>query len=197
MINQIILVAIDENLYAAWSEAFALIDNVTVATGDLFDFKADAIVSPANSFGIMDGGLDLYIRDVLGVDTEQRLQKEILKVYYGEMPVGNALIVPTHRTGWPYLIAAPTMRVPENVAQSINAYLAFRAVLLAVKHFNESATAKISSIVCPGLATGTGYMSARKCAAQMRVAYQYLSNPEKIPSFNEIHEVHRKLHRAG
>ena len=63
---------------------------------------------------------------------------------------GDALIVPTcqqfwgttERSSWEgynqgisikYLISAPTMRVPEDVSGTNNAYLAFRAVILAGK----------------------------------------------------------------
>lgn len=40
-------------------------------------------------------------------------------------------VEPTHNGGLPirYLISAPTMRVPEDVSDTVNAYLAFRAVL--------------------------------------------------------------------
>ena len=40
-------------------------------------------------------------------------------------------VKPTDNDGLPirYLISAPTMRVPEDVSDTVNAYLAFRAVL--------------------------------------------------------------------
>ena len=58
----------------------------------------------------------------------------------GELLVGQALVVPTGDsvvpTGdsvVPYLISAPTMRVPMsfNIATSLNAYLAMKAILVA------------------------------------------------------------------
>lgn len=197
MIEQIILVAREKELFDAWSEVFESESRVEPQLGDLFDFNADAMVSPANSFGIMDGGLDLFIRDHVGFDTELLLQKTIVEKYHGELPVGAAEIVSTKSDVWPYLISAPTMRIPEDVSNTLNSYLAFRAVLLTVNAFNcEHDGMEIRTIVCPGLATGIGCMPARKCAAQMRVAFNYLSKPARIPSFNEIHEVHRKLHRA-
>ena len=64
-------------------------------SGDYFQHNADAIVSPANSFGIMNGGLDLTIRYELGFDVEQSLQRKILLSYHGELPVGSALIIKT------------------------------------------------------------------------------------------------------
>ena len=41
----------------AWREQLAQAPDVEVSCGDVFDVTADAIVSPANSFGFMDGGI--------------------------------------------------------------------------------------------------------------------------------------------
>jgi O-acetyl-ADP-ribose deacetylase (regulator of RNase III) len=89
------------------------------------------------------------------------------------------------------------MRVPESVAQTLNAYLAFRATLLAVvKHNRNSPSQRIHSIVVPGLGTGIGAMDARRCAAQMRIAMDHVFKPARIPSFSMIHEVHHRLRSA-
>lgn len=102
----------------------------------------------------------------------------------------------TDHEQWPFLVAAPTMRVPESVARTTHAYLAFRAVLLAMAHFNERHDHPIDSIVCPGLGTGIGAMDYERCALQMRMAYRQLSAPARIPSFKQIHEVHAALLRS-
>ena len=49
--------ALDADLAAAWRDEFAGIPQVEVSIGDVFadGICADAIVSPANSFGYMDG----------------------------------------------------------------------------------------------------------------------------------------------
>src|SRR5204862_2581392 len=104
--------------------------------GDFFAAAADAMVSPANSFGIMDGGLDLAIRGAIGGDIQRRVQAVIIERHHGELPVGAAEVVETENERWPFLVIAPTMRVPEPVSNTLNAYLAFRAALLAVRRFN-------------------------------------------------------------
>jgi hypothetical protein len=92
------------------------------------------------------------------------------------------------------MVAAPTMRVPESVAFTINAYLAFRAVLVAVENFNRRLGSRvIGSLVCCGLGTGVGGMSASKCARQMRLAYQNVVEPSMIRRFESIHEFHNAL----
>jgi O-acetyl-ADP-ribose deacetylase (regulator of RNase III) len=175
----------------AWSEVFAEQESIRVECGDFFR-AADALVSPANSFGIMDGGLDLAIRTEMGGDIQRRVQSVILDRHHGELPVGSAEVVETDSEKWPFLVVAPTMRVPEPVSNTLNAYLAFRAALLGVRTFNKEKI-RIRSMVVPGLGTGIGGMDARRCAAQMRVAYDQVTGSGRIPSFKTIHEIHRKL----
>ena len=177
-----------------WRQVFSSYPEVEVFTGDYFQQSADAIVSPANSFGIMDGGLDLAIRNELGFQIETDTQEVILNKYHGEMPIGSAEIINTNHDNWSYMIAAPTMRIPENVSFTLNAYIAFRAILIAINSFNESKPNKaIKSLVCAGLGTGIGSMEAVKCAAQMRAAYKLIKEPARIDSFAEIHKSHQTL----
>ena len=184
-------------LVKAWEEAFAEFDFVSCVQGDYFSIPADAMVSPANSFGIMDGGLDLAIRDTLGLQVQDAVQRVIVARHHGELPVGSAELVPTEDTRWPFLVAAPTMRIPESVAQTVNAYLAFRAILLAVKRHNtEAGQSLIRTLVCCGLGTGIGGLEARRCAVQMRMALKQLLGPGRVPSFRDIHLTHRAL-RGG
>ena len=177
-----------------WRQVFSSYLEVEVLTGDYFQQSADAIVSPANSFGIMDGGLDLAIRNELGFQVETDIQEVILNKYHGEMPIGSAEIINTNHNKWSYMISAPTMRIPENIAFTLNAYIAFRAILIAINSFNESKPKKpIKSLVCSGLGTGIGYMESVKCAAQMRAAYKLIKEPARISSFEEIHQSHQSL----
>jgi O-acetyl-ADP-ribose deacetylase (regulator of RNase III) len=187
---KIILIDREPALVKAWARTFEDREEVEVVQADYFSLPADAMVSPANSFGVMDGGLDLAIRDQLGFEVQRRAQRLIVERHHGELPVGCAEIVETGDARWPKLVIAPTMRVPENVAQTLNAYLAFRAVLLACKR------AELSSLVCCGLGTGIGFMSPDRCAVQMRMALLHAGGPARIPSFSQIHAVHHALRTA-
>lgn len=189
---RITLIDLDAALCRAWRQAFEGVEDVEIAEGDYFERGADAMVSPANSFGIMDGGLDLAIRNALGATIQRRVQKVILERHHGELPVGCAEIIETGEPRWPLLVVAPTMRVPESVAQSLNAYLAFRAALLACRRHATG----INSLVCCGLGTGIGNMEPTRCAAQMRIAYKHAQEPARIPSFHQIHAVHHALRTA-
>ncbi|MDA9801246.1 macro domain-containing protein [Candidatus Pseudothioglobus singularis] len=193
-LEKLYLVDSKAELCDKWRQVFSSYPEVEVLTGDYFQQSADAIVSPANSFGIMDGGLDLAIRNELGFQVESDIQEVILNKYHGEMPIGTAEIINTNHDRWSYMIAAPTMRIPENVAFTLNAYIAFRAIMIAINSFNESNPKKlIKSLVCSGLGTGIGSMEPIKCAAQMRAAYKLINEPARISSFTEIHRSHLSL----
>src|ERR1700724_3686869 len=90
---KIFLIDRSQFLVDEWKEQFSDCPAVEAIAGDYFQKPADAIVSPANSFGIMDGGLDLAIRDKLGFSVESKIQAIIVEKYHGELPVGCAEIV--------------------------------------------------------------------------------------------------------
>jgi O-acetyl-ADP-ribose deacetylase (regulator of RNase III) len=110
------------------------------------------------------------------------------------LPVGIAEVVETGDLRWRYLIVAPTMRIPEPIPYTINAYLAFRAVLVTVQNYNKNlGRREIDSLVCCSLGTGIGQIGANKCAMQMRAAYQVMTRPARIMSHRGLHEFHKTL----
>ncbi|TCK36742.1 O-acetyl-ADP-ribose deacetylase (regulator of RNase III) [Paraburkholderia sp. BL8N3] len=162
---KIVLVAIDPAVYVAFDRIFAGAKHVQVIYGDILNHRAEAIVSPANSFGWMDGGIDLAHVRVFGKGVETRLQRLIRERWEGELPIGRAQLVPTGFEPIPWMISAPTMRVPEPVGGTRNAYLAFAAALMLAREEG------FSSLLSPGLCTLTGRMHPLAAASQMRQAY--------------------------
>ncbi len=134
------------------------------------DVDADAYVSPANSFGMMDGGIDAVLVQRFP-RVERRLQSVIGNLG-GMLPVGDAVVVETGDTDVPYMIAAPTMEVPSYVGASNNAYLAMLALLNAVDRFNAANDDVVETVAIPGLCTGVGAMSPETAAFQMAQAYR-------------------------
>jgi len=181
----------------SWESFFAGYKNVDISCGDIFDLTADAIISPANSFGFMDGGIDLVYSNYFGWDLQQRLQEHIRDKFYGEIPVGSAAIIKTNNEKIRYLISAPTMRVPEDVSKTVNAYLAFRAALIEVDKFNKANDEKILSVLCPGLGTLTGMISPRNCAEQMKYAYDSIIGKNVLFPYtlDEAYSKHKYLVR--
>lgn len=198
--EKITLIDFNEPLVAYWNEVFKDEPRVTAEARDYFEIPADAMVSPANSFGIMDGGIDLAIRNELGMKVEERLRERIANRFHGEMPVGAAQIVETLHPKWKFLISAPTMRTPGNVRDTVNAYSAFRAVLLEIRAWNQSSPmgllehgAEIKTVVCCGLGTGCGHMTYSRCAVQMKAAWDQVNGSPKFSGFDEIHAKERLL----
>ena len=99
--SHIMLVDRYQPLVAAWARAFSKIAAVSAEERDFFAQPADAMVSPANSFGIMDGGLDLAIRGELGVSIQRTVQARIVEAHHGEIAVGQAEVVETGDGRWP------------------------------------------------------------------------------------------------
>src|SRR5579859_2944881 len=137
----------------------------------------DALVVPANSFGFTDGGVDQAIsKTVFDWQLQEKLHTLIEHQYYGELLVGQAGVLPTSSTHFRYVIIAPTMRVPSDVHDTVNAYLAMRGILLAANAHNramrDQPADRIHSLAVPGLCTGIGQMPAERAAFQMWEAYR-------------------------
>lgn len=104
---------------------------------------------------------------------QELIQNKIINEKHGELIIGDAFIVdlPDYIKG--YFIVAPTMRVPMNITNTINIYLAFRAILICVMNSD------IKHVIIPGLGTGIGKLPADVCANQMYHAYNKLLNPDR------------------
>ncbi len=159
------------DVVAAWEDSFSGLSSVKISCGDIFQHAANAIVSPANSFGFMDGGIDLVYSRFFGWELDANLKAFLAAKHFGELPVGQAVIIPTNHEAIPFLVSAPTMRVPSNINNTVNVYLAFRASLIAVLEHNQTSERAIESLLIPGFGTGIGAVSPEKAARQMRFAY--------------------------
>jgi len=198
-------------LVDAWNEVFKGHNNVKASCGDIFregeHLDVDAIVSPANSFGYMDGGIDFVYSDYFGWGIGDILREKLWSEYDGELLVGQAVVIDMRPAAAqvkrpdgeklrlradriPYLISAPTMRVPANVSNTVNAFLAFRAVLRVAKQNN------FSGILCPGLATAIGQMPPRICAVQMFEAYRQFEKPAFYDVLGNAHQAHYAMMNA-
>ena len=189
MIESLSLVDRNSELVEAWRGAFAPFEEVKVREGDYFENAADLMVSPANSFGFMDGGLDLAIRSKLGAEVQTKLQQVIVSRFHGELAVGSCHIMETGHEQWPFLAATPTMRVPMDISGTLNVFYAFRALLLEVQRSPQ----RIRSVLCPGLGTGVGGMHPVKAAGQMAFAYAQFKGQPTLSSAREVLKEHARL----
>lgn len=184
---------IDRNIEMCkqWDLDFKTCDDVLIHHGDFFSLKTDCVVSPANSFGYMDGGLDLIISKKLGWQVQSKLQKQIQDKYLGELLVGQAELIETENVDVPFCIAAPTMRVPLILENTVNVYLASKAIFGLLK--NEK---RIETITISGLGTGVGRLPFNVCAKQMKQAYNdvWLNKSTFPNSWHEAQKNHQLLY---
>ncbi|MFT5917158.1 MAG: O-acetyl-ADP-ribose deacetylase (regulator of RNase III) [Bacteroidia bacterium] len=176
--KKLILVAPNPALCEEFRKSFAQYVEVEVVN-DFFEkiTEFDCMVSAANSFGLMDGGVDLAITRFFGWELQTRVQDKIIKEFRGEQPVGTSIIVKTNHQKHPFIVHTPTMRVPLPITRMDNVYKAMFAMLLAVTKHNEQSNQKINTVVCPGLGTATGKVKPREASRQMELAYRNFMNP--------------------
>lgn len=169
----------------AWRAVFGKLPNFEISHGDWFskDFantfeKFDAVVSPANSFGFMGGGIDLPLRrHFRGV--EERVKTMIKRDHAGELIVGMSDYVFTE-TLPPRLIVCPTVRTARtDASKTVNAYLAFKGLLSWLKDHPE-----VKRVLVPGMCSGVAGMPAFRSAIQMLFAWKAFHG-EKMPQ-NDI-----------
>jgi O-acetyl-ADP-ribose deacetylase (regulator of RNase III) len=180
--KRLILVDPNADLCNEWKRQFDGLSGVEVVN-DRFESleEFDCMVSPANSFGLMDGGVDLAIISFFGIELMDRVQAIIVDQFLGEQPIGTSMLVETDHPKHPYIAHTPTMRVPMSIQGTDNVYCAMWAMLLAVDHHNRTQARKISTVASPGLGTATGQMSPSEAARQMVLAYRWsLERPPMI-----------------
>jgi O-acetyl-ADP-ribose deacetylase (regulator of RNase III) len=171
----LVLVAVDAPMAKAWRGLAAERSGLVVHEGSITDVDADAVVSPANSLGLMGGGIDgVYARWFPGISDRVRAASGADRG--GELPVGEAVIVPTGQDRPAWLISAPTMRRPGERLPSDGA--AARAAAGAVLRLwrdgqlpdGRPVRDVVRTIALPGLGTGVGGLSPAVCADQVGAA---------------------------
>ena len=195
---KLILVDLKVALCEAWKAYFQDLPDVEIINNRFENVpEYDCMVSAANSFGLMDGGVDGAITAYFGDDLMRQVQSRILDEYVGEQPVGTSMIVETHHPRHPFLAHTPTMRIPMDISHTDNVYLAMWAMLVAVHNHNKYADRKINTILCPGLGTSTGRVPYREAARQMALAYKNYLNPPKYIDWRDVTERQVKIRMGG
>lgn len=172
----LVLCAVSEPLAQAWDAAANGRPDIVVHRGSVLEVPAQAVVSPANSFGWMRGGIDAVYAQAFP-SIEQQVRSAVLAYHGGELPVGEALIVPTGSSAPEWLISAPTMRQPGELLppDTVHPYLAARAVLRLWRNgtleHGEPVREVVRTIALPGMGTGVGGVAPETCARQVIAAW--------------------------
>jgi O-acetyl-ADP-ribose deacetylase len=117
---------------------------IRVIRGDITRSDAQAIVNPANSRGLMGGGVALAIRQAAGRCVEDEA-KALAPIAVGKAAVTGAGAMPQR-----YVIHAPTMTEPAERIGVGNVRSATIAALAAARELG------VSSVAFPGMGTGVG-----------------------------------------
>ncbi|MGW2599902.1 macro domain-containing protein [Streptomyces klenkii] len=169
---KVVLTDLNASVVEAWRAAFADTPGIEIRTGSILDEKADAWVTPTNSRGRMDGGVDAAIKRYLGAGIQLRVQRAIRDQFSGSLPVGSAVCVPSGAVNPKFLISTPTMEhSSENVSETLNVALACAAAFQAIHRRNEEAPGSIESVALVGMGAQTGRVPARVCANLMWTGY--------------------------
>lgn len=187
---KIYLLDINKEMTDAWHKYFDL-PNVEIINEDFATFmnkhpNIEAVVSPANSFGLMDGGYDKAITDYFGKRLMKDVQDVILRDWYGEQPVGTSISIPILDSFYdkqiddekilqcnPILIHTPSMRTPEQIVDYRIIYQCMRTTLI------EALKQGVDSIVIPAFGGLTGRVPYDVIAKMMFLAYKQICNQPK------------------
>lgn len=173
---KVVLVDVNRAVTDAWSTVFAEVPGVEIVRGSITARKVDAWVTPTNSLGRMDGGVDAAVNRHFRGRIQALVQDEIARRYSGAMPVGAATCVPTGTLRPRFLISTPTMvQSGQDVSDTLNVALACAAAFQAVHMQNAREPGSIESVALPGLGAATGRVPPRVCANLMWTAFTLFS----------------------
>lgn len=173
---KITLIDRNTDIVLAWKKYFAKSEDVEIVNENLKDYldehinEIDAIVSPANSFGLMDGGYDKAIIMYFGDELQYVVQQCIKENYHGEQVVGTSFSIEIPNSN-KILIHTPTMRVPSKIKDPSIVYSCMRSTLL------EAQARKVKCILIPAFGGLTGRLRADTIALNMFGAFCQMTIP--------------------
>jgi O-acetyl-ADP-ribose deacetylase (regulator of RNase III) len=166
---------------------------VIVENANIKDVPAEqtCFVSPANSLGFMDGGIDLVLSREIMPGIEQKVKKRIQQLNVISsmgrpyLPIGSVITVPHDLNT--HLIVTPTMFLPHDVRGTQNAYWSFFAALKMWRKLCVQKNKKFNLVVTSHCC-GVGKMPGRESAEQMKRAYNDFiqgKGPEIVKEFED------------
>ncbi len=182
-----------EEKTAALKPFFQNEDNVEIVTDEFEHFmrlgKADGVVSPANAFGLMDGGYDAAITAYFGNELQQKVQKKIIEEYGGHQTLGTALTV--EATPDCKLIHVPTMCVPSKIKDPFLIYECMRSTLFEAKRHG------IQRLVIPLFGGSTGQVESTVIAKMMWLGYRHFLNPNTEIDWATVYNIANEFASLG
>jgi O-acetyl-ADP-ribose deacetylase (regulator of RNase III) len=198
MLNTLWLVHPEDAMCDAFRSRFDGLPGVRVIRATFEDLEPhDAFVTAGNAFGIMTAGIDAAVVRYFGQSLMDRVQHRIMDEFFGEQPVGTAFVMPTGNSSIPFLVHAPTMRVPGNIAGTDKVYNATWAALLAIHAHNQASDRTIAVAALPAMGTGFGGVPYDEAARQMSAAYRHYREPPHRLDWDFVVERQKAIHYDG
>lgn len=198
MFDTLWLVHPDEAMCDAFRRRFDGLPGVRVIRGAFEELEPhDAFVTAGNAFGLMTAGIDAAVVRYFGESLMGRVQHRIMDDYFGEQPVGTAFVISTDHSSIPFLVHAPTMRVPGSIAGTDKVYNATWAALLAIHAHNRASDRKIEVVAMPAMGTGFGGVPYDEAARQMAAAYRHYREPPHRLDWDFVVERQKAIHYDG
>lgn len=161
----------------------------TMKIQDYVPIRKTYYVSPANSLCFMDGGIDYALsRNVFpNIEPEvKNIVKELnIRSLMGRpyLPIGSSIIIDK---GMKSLVVAPTMLLPQNVANTSNAYYATMAILYNVL-VNKGENINDVDIIFTSLCCGYGKMDEDLSIYQIiKGIHEYMNYRPIVTNLNVI-----------
>lgn len=156
-----------------------------IAIGDITEFGGDAIVNPANTLGLMGGGVALAIKKKGGDVIEEEARRR------APIPIGSAIATTAGKLKCKYVIHAPTVEKPGSSSSPDKVYLATKASIQLAEKLG------IKSIAFPLMGAGVGGLTPQESLRTMLKAlvefkeldidvYIYLRSPELLNAAKSV-----------
>ncbi|OAQ60478.1 hypothetical protein VFPPC_06613 [Pochonia chlamydosporia 170] len=165
--------------------------------------KFDLVVSPANSYGRLDGGFDDAISRAFSprdnyLALTKVAQSKLYQEWFGFAPPGSCTLVripvefqETSKNVWgtKFIALCPTMRTPQEVRWDREVvYESVWSLLVTIDKHNRAVERgegdpgdKISTILMTPLATGIGRVNPERWAHQMLLAIKHFVDAKQHP----------------
>ncbi len=133
----------------------------------------DVYISPANSFGELQGGIDMqYFLHFGRRKLQEQVYAEIKNRYQGEVLIGEFCKIDI--LDGKILLLCPTMTLPTNISQTRNVYYFTRAMIKGLTILKKSGYC-VNRVFCPIPGVGVGGMESSIAAKQMKMAFDAFS----------------------
>lgn len=169
---------------------------IIVVVGDITEFSGDAVVNPANSLGLMGGGVALAIKRKGGDIVEEEARKK------APIPIGRAVVTTAGKLKCRYVIHAPTVERPGGRSSRDRVYRATKAALTLANEMN------LASVALPLMGAGVGGLTPEESLNSMIAAilefshlpmtlYIYLKSEDLVPVAERILAEHGLIDIGG